>query len=118
MSDVIIDGWVLDVALARQILFDPPQSSLIKSKRKPDIKNTKEYKKFRADVLIRDGFTCCICESVGGRLEVHHIKHKSKFPELACDVNNGITLCVYCHVDMHDGPTGSYGNFKRSLGQL
>lgn len=31
------------------------------------------------------------------RLESHHIRPKSIFPELAYDLSNGIALCSVCH---------------------
>ena len=47
---------------------------------------------------IRDNYVCQIC---GLRepeiMEIHHIKPKSKFPELMNDLENMITLCPNCH---------------------
>ena len=99
---VIIDDQLLTVEQARQVLFDLPRLKA-KSLKPPDITRTKEYRQFRLDVLSRDEFTCTSCEQTGGRLEVHHIKKKSKFPEIACDVDNGVTLCYECHLQLHGG---------------
>ena len=48
-------------------------------------------------MFARDGYTCQACEKKGIRVEAHHIKEQSNYPELRFDVNNGITLCRDCH---------------------
>ena len=48
----------------------------------------------------RDGGKCRICGSTS-KLHTHHIKMKSKYPELALDPDNGVTLCFSCHMDEH-----------------
>lgn len=55
-----------------------------------------KYSTFRNKVLLRDGYKCTKCSDTN-RLEVHHIKMISVYPELAFDVNNGIVLCYKCH---------------------
>lgn len=57
-----------------------------------------EYKKFRADVLERDGHKCQFggCSETKG-LQIHHIKPFAKHKSLATDPMNGITLCEKCH---------------------
>jgi len=59
--------------------------------------NTEEYKDWRVSVLQRDRFTCQLCGQQGGKLEVHHIRPKYLFPELTLVIDNGCTLCKYCH---------------------
>jgi len=61
------------------------------------LRNSREYKEWRATIYIRDHFTCQMCGEVGGKLEAHHIKRWSDYPELRYDINNGVTLCVECH---------------------
>ena len=62
-----------------------------------------EYMRWRRDVFVRDGFQCQICNKIGGMLNAHHIKPFSKYKELRFDVDNGITVCVECHKDIHWG---------------
>ncbi len=56
----------------------------------------KEY--WRNECLKRDNWTCQVC---GLReveiMEVDHIKPRSKYPELATEINNMVTLCPNCH---------------------
>lgn len=42
-------------------------------------------------------------------LEVHHIFPVSKYPSLASDEKNMITLCQHCHRKYHDSYDGSEG---------
>ncbi len=62
------------------------------------------YKEWRKSVYRRDNFTCQICgEDKSGCLVAHHIKSLKNYPELVCNVNNGITLCQKCHKMIHYG---------------
>lgn len=65
------------------------------------IYKTKKYKDWRGSVFRRDRYMCQMCKKVGGYIEAHHIKLKSKFPELTFSVLNGITLCGGCHKKIH-----------------
>ena len=51
-------------------------------------------------VRVRDYDKCVLCES---KIDVisHHILHKSKYPKLSLNINNGITLCKKCHKEVH-----------------
>ncbi len=66
-----------------------------------DTRNSEVYQEWRLAVLQRDNWTCQNCKLVGGELDVHHIKSWKDFPELRITVNNGITLCVACHKEVH-----------------
>lgn len=50
-------------------------------------------------VKLRDK-KCVKCGSVY-KLHAHHIKPFKNNPELRYDVNNGETLCSYCHIEHH-----------------
>ena len=100
---------------AESIMWRGGRSSLTER-----IRISEVYRKWRADVFRRDGWTCQTCSYRGhGRdIEAHHIiplktildkvRHLGKnndeiynlavgLPELA-DVSNGVTLCKNCHV--------------------
>lgn len=66
-----------------------------------NIMNTREYKKWRTDVYRRDGFKCVSCDSVGDILHAHHILSYAKYPDKRLDIDNGVTLCVECHRNVH-----------------
>lgn len=59
----------------------------------------KDYGKWALAVLKRDK-RCVRCGATN-RLQAHHIKHWKAFPEHRHDVDNGVTLCVYCHHAQH-----------------
>jgi hypothetical protein len=61
-----------------------------------------EMEQWRFDILKRDNYTCQICYRHGGNLNVHHIRKWSEYPELRFDINNGITLCVDCHIETYN----------------
>lgn len=65
------------------------------------IRQTPEYKIWRKKVFERDNYTCRCCSQYGGDLEAHHIAHFAVHESLRFDVNNGLTLCVECHKEMH-----------------
>lgn len=72
-----------------------------------DINNAREFKwrsgpdyVWQQTVKSRDGFKCQSCGSAE-ELHAHHIKQRAKFPELAHDIDNGVTLCRTCHLEEH-----------------
>lgn len=58
------------------------------------------YNKFKNEVLARDGYSC-VCCGYDDLLEVHHIYGVKENPNLSTDVDNGVTLCKYCHQKYH-----------------
>ena len=56
----------------------------------------RSHKGWRTAVLKRDGNRCTKCGSTK-KLEAHHIKEVSDYPDLATVVSNGQTLCNSCH---------------------
>lgn len=59
------------------------------------------YKNWRKTVFERDNYKCIICGEEGGELNAHHIKSWKNNLELRYDTDNGITLCVPCHKEIH-----------------
>jgi len=53
--------------------------------------------------LVRDraNYKCENCNAANDKLHAHHIKPKKQFPSMRFDVDNGILLCVDCHVEAH-----------------
>lgn len=62
-----------------------------------------EYKTWRERVFRRDNYTCQECRIRGVFLHPHHIKSYTYYPEYRYDIDNGITLCVPCHHQLHFG---------------
>lgn len=60
------------------------------------VTRTKRWRALRQQALRRDGFKCTECGS-RYRLQVHHVKRSEKFPELAYELDNLLTLCGPCH---------------------
>lgn len=70
-----------------------------------NILNTNRWKKKRAFIKERDGHFCQRCWTLHGivntkRLEVHHIKNRRDYPELAFEDSNLITLCKTCNLQL------------------
>lgn len=68
-------------------------------------RRTKEYRRWRIHVIRRDK-CCVICGTLKNR-EAHHMNHSTYFVDERFDVDNGITICKYCHMVFHT-------SFKRS----
>jgi hypothetical protein len=78
---------------------------------KISIRNSFVYRQWRSDVFTRDGYTCVLCGSRGGKLNADHIvsfsvifnKNNIKTLDSAIlcselwNINNGRTLCEDCH---------------------
>ena len=58
--------------------------------------NEMNMSRWRQEVRQRDGKACRQC-SEKVNLHAHHIKPRSKYPEFATELDNGITLCGNCH---------------------
>jgi 5-methylcytosine-specific restriction endonuclease McrA len=51
------------------------------------------------EVRIVYNHSCAYCGS--HKLSTHHIFYKSKYPGLKYNLNNGICLCLKCHIEVH-----------------
>jgi hypothetical protein len=65
-----------------------------------------DWKVWRNKVFERDGFTCQECNKKGVFLHPHHIIPvkdciETQRLDLVFDINNGITLCIECHHQVH-----------------
>lgn len=67
---------------------------------KKGVRVTSPYHAWVQRVKMNDDFTCQRCGTTE-ELESHHIIPVSRAPELATDLNNGITLCEKCHKLYH-----------------
>lgn len=78
-----------------------------------------ESREWRENVFSRDSYECQDCGRTNCRLNAHHILGRSEHPEKSHDVDNGLTLCLYCHSRRHfeKREMGAYrlikGNIKR-----
>ena len=61
------------------------------------IRSRMEYFIWRSSVFERDNWTCQTCNLRGVYLEAHHVKSLAEYPELAFELDNGVTLCRTCH---------------------
>lgn len=59
--------------------------------------NSEKHAEWRKAIFERDGYKCLNCGTKKPPFNAHHIKLRSKYPNLKTDINNGITLCKSCH---------------------
>lgn len=83
-------------------------------------RSTWDYRNWRKSVFERDFYTCQCCGKRNGkgngyiRLEAHHIVNWKNNKKLRYEINNGITLCQYCHKLFHS-IYGLKNNTKQQL---
>jgi 5-methylcytosine-specific restriction endonuclease McrA len=56
--------------------------------------------KWRKSVYERDEYKCQICQA-DHNLNAHHIMGWKNYPDYRYDIDNGITLCLPCHQNVH-----------------
>ena len=60
-------------------------------------------KPLKREIKKRDSKKCACCnKTFKNHLEIHHIMPISKYPELANDPKNLISLCQKCHTKYHE----------------
>ena len=64
--------------------------------------------KWSKSVMERDNYTCRICGNYKDKHNAHHLNSWDTYPDQRFDVDNGVTLCVTCHISFHK--TYGYGN--------
>ncbi len=76
----------------------------MRAKDRAKIYNSKKWKKVRERVLIRDNLMCKICRDnklSTIAVEVHHIQYLEHREDLAYDMDNLISICRKCHMEIH-----------------
>jgi len=66
--------------------------------------------KWAKAVKQRDNYTCQICGRAGVVLHSHHLNSYDTFIEQRLDIDNGITLCYNCHINLFHKIYSSGGN--------
>ena len=72
-----------------------------------------EQRKWRIRVYERDNYTCQKCKiypTKQGQLNAHHIIPWSVNYYVRYDLNNGITLCIKCHKEIHKNGWENFPN--------
>ena len=85
-----------------QNISNEQREMAIKERRNPEAIH------FRKQVRERDG-ACVICDSTEN-LVVHHLNSFRDFEELRYDIENGVTLCRFCHTEFHCTWMGHFKN--------
>ncbi len=62
-------------------------------------RRSRTYQKWRKKVLEKDEYKCTKCGSTEN-LHIHHIIPWKECVEKRMDINNGLTLCVSCHLSL------------------
>ena len=78
------------------------------NKEHDDIRRTPEYDITKLNVHERDKYTCVSCRKKIYDPVFHHLYSVNTHKELACKIDNGVTLCKKCHRNFHN--IYGYGN--------
>jgi thymidylate synthase (FAD) len=74
------------------------------------------FNSYRKDIFKKFNYTCQLCNKpfnyYDGKIDLHHIKEVSLFPELARDIDNVIPVHRKCHMEYH-GKTYNYKETRR-----
>ncbi len=63
-------------------------------------------------VLSRDKYTCQKCGLMDAELHCHHIDPVSQNPIESADMDNCVTLCKKCHIEVHKLPDCGYNELR------
>jgi len=81
--------------------INPPKNTYAsKNVQKRLLYSQRGMNKFKREVLERDNYTC-VCCGYDDELEIHHLEGVTENPDLMAVVDNGVTLCRYCHLKFH-----------------
>lgn len=69
------------------------------------------HNEWRISVFKRDNYICQKCGTKTVKLQAHHKKSFSQFPEFRFDTNNGITFCKPCHKKEHECLGDKFAHF-------
>jgi transposase len=58
---------------------------------------TPEHQEWKFAVFERDHYNCQKCGATNTMMQAHHIVPFADHPEIGYEIENGITLCEYCH---------------------
>jgi Pyruvate/2-oxoacid:ferredoxin oxidoreductase delta subunit len=77
------------------------------------LRKTPKYDEWRFAVYKRDHYTCQYCKKhcASNDIIAHHLEDFRYHKELRYDVNNGVTLCRGCHLNVHRGVLSLSNNF-------
>ena len=106
-SDLTKEGQEVEITINKATI---PKN---KHKRKIDY----AYTKWRNNVLERDNYTCKMCGRTEDEviLNAHHIERYADNEKLRTDINNGITLCHWCHKEIYGKEKEFEEYFKRMI---
>lgn len=78
-------------------------------------KRNHQHATWAQTVISRDSARCVKCDAQGVELHAHHVKPWKQFPELRFDLDNGITVCAYCHWAIHSASNENAVNSGKLL---
>lgn len=79
------------------------------------IEQTKLRVQWGNAVKAKANYVCQRCETTQSKMEAHHLYSYEDYPEKRFEIDNGVCLCVICHLGFHQWHKAKYGlRFGRS----